>query len=280
LPTPAPKAGDKPQTDILSFKVTPAPGTEVDRSTVLTLDIEYRIADFSAKQFKMSPQFKTGTRGSRSLDIDGKEPEVLLDHAAGRLRLCLPLAQNYLEAERVLWPLELFMYLLKEHEGGGSVAVAFTKPVKLNAIGVPAAALEKQAKAPPPEFEDALEFVFDHFQQRAAVYKVCLQKFPALQPRLTPAYRTWESRHRDDADYVTGIKLEALKEHYSGRTDVAMNVIDHIAEAQREGIASLDKASLEQQCERVIERANPEDDDTEGLVGDYLVEMRKWKGGK
>lgn len=260
----------------------PPIGAEVGPDTVLTIDLDYRIADFSAGQFKLTPLFITHGNRSRSFDVDGVDPAVSLQSASGRVRLCVPLALLYAEeAESVSWPLQVLLILLKsEGTTGSSRSVAHTKPTKLNTTNIPQVALDRQARAPPPEYDDALDYTFGHFQRYAALYKSCLTRFKSMQPRLTPAYRTWEARHKADIYLVSELKLESLKDQNKGRTDYAMNLIDHMAEAQLRGFEELGADDLRGNCEEIILQADPQDDHTSGLLGRYLDVLRTWKASK
>jgi hypothetical protein len=269
------------KSELQSVVIDPPAGTEVHKDTVLTVDLEYRIADFSPGQFRLLPLFSTGVNRSDTFEVDGKDPQVALESPAGRVRLCLPLAGFYgRDAESVSWPLELSLTVVKADGTGASRSVTSRRPIKLNSVDVPAAALERQAKAPPPEYEDALDFTFNHFQRRAALYKACLQRFQPLQPKLTAAYRTWEARHKADIEFVSELRFESIREHSKGRTDVAMKFIDYLAEMHQQEYLARGAAQLRTNCEELLEQVNPLDDHTTDLLADHLVVLRKWRAGK
>lgn len=278
LPKPAPPATDSL---IRNVVLDPPAGAPLGKDTVLTVDFEYRIAGFTPGDFRLAPLFKSGVNRTRTIDFGGKDSSVALNYESAKVRLCLPLAQIYgADAERVIWPLELNLAILKAAERGNSRMVAGTKPLKLNTLDMPAAALARQRAAPPPEYEDALDFTYNHFLQRSVLYKVCLERVPALQPRYTPAYRRWEARHKADIDYVSGLKFEALKQQSNGRADVATNILDSIAEGPQQAYASFNPTQMQEACERILERQNPDEDDTVDVVGDYLAVLRKWDARK
>jgi hypothetical protein len=269
------------KSELKSVVIDPPAGTELRKDSMLTIDLEYRIADFSAGQFKLVPLFKTGVNRSKSFDVDGKDPDVRIESAAGRVRMCVPLAGLYgADAESVFWPLELHVTMLKADGVGRRRGVAASKPIKLNSVDMPRAALDRQAKAPPPEYEDALEYTFNHFVRHSALYKTCLQRLPPMQAKLTPAYRTWEARHKADIDFVSELQFEAMKAQYQGRSDAAMSVIDHIAEAQQQAYASLNADHLRHSCEEIVAQMNPQDDHTTDLLADHLAILRKWHARK
>lgn len=277
--SPGADASKRPRSKILSLEVDPPTGTPVGRETVLTVDLEYQVVDFTAGQFKLMPLFKTGNNRSSSFDVDGKDPTVELAFPAGRVRLCLPLAGFYGEdADSVFWPLEFAVAILKaEGERGLSRSVAQSTPLKLNSVDMPAAALERQAKSPSVEYEDALDFAFNHFQRSAALYKVCLQKLPAMQPKLTAAYRAWEIRHKGDIEFVWGAKFDMLKQQNKGRSDVAANLLDYMAETQQQILASGNMEGIRAGCDEILEQVDPKNDLTGDLLGRYLTVLREWK---
>jgi hypothetical protein len=278
LPQPAPPIA---RTEIRSAVMSPSAGTPVRHDTVITLDVEYRIAGFSNGEFKLAPLFKSGTYRSKTIDFDGKDSAVPLPYEAGKVRLCLPLAQIYgAEAESVLWPLELRLTILQSNGKGGGTSDMLGTPLKLNTVDMPAAALVRQASAPPPEYDDALEHVFSYFQSNEALYKVCLQRVPGLQPKLTPVYRAWALRHKAAIDFVYGIKFESLKEQSKSRADIAMSIMDHIAEANRNVYAAQPEDRLRGQCEHLLEQWIPADDMTDSIIGSYLGVLRQWHDKK
>ncbi len=280
LEFPADGAPVKNEAQLLSVKFDPPAGAEVRRDTIITVDFEYRLSDFSPGRFEVTPLFKTGTNQSRSFDVDGKDPAVKLPSAAGRMRMCVPLAVLY-DAEGVFWPLELWvMIVMEDGARGRKLGITTSKPVKFNAVDVPPAALARQAKAPPPEYDDALEYSFGYYRTQGNVYKACLQRFPPLQSKLTPAYRTWESRHRNDIDFVWTLKFESLRNQFDGRGDVAMTVLDDVAAFELKDLASWDAERLRDRCEEILEQLNPEDDHTAGMVSHHLVILRNWQAPK
>jgi hypothetical protein len=262
--------------ELRSVVMNPPAGAELRPDTEFSIDLEYRIVDFAGGDYRLTPLFKTGLNRSRSFDTDGKDPSVALATAAGRVHLCVPLAAIYRDhALEVAWPLELALVILKGDPRGSSRSVAMHGPLKLNSLEVPAAALERQAKAPPPEYEAALDSAFNNYAVRGAVYKVCLQRLPALQARLTPAYRSWESRNRADIDWVYGLKFEALKEQAQGRVDAAMEYIDELSDAMQNSYESWTEEQLTPQCADIIEQEK--DGGVDKSLERNLAVLRKWR---
>ncbi len=263
------------ESELHSVVLDPPAGAELREDSVLAIDFEYRIADFVPGMFRVSPLFKTGLNRSKSFDPEGRDAEVELESAAGRVRLCLPMKMLYQDhALEVVWPLELHLLILNGERHGNSRSVASSAPLKLNAVNVPAAALERQAKAPPPEVEAALDAAFLNYTVRAAIYKECLQRLPAMQPTLTPAYRGWESRNRADIDWVSGLKFETLKEQEMGNTGAAMQYIDQLAQIMQKSYEGWTAEQLRPQCADIIEQAR--DGDQDKALARNLAVLRKW----
>lgn len=264
------------ESEFRSVVLNPPSGTELRADTVLAVDFEYRIADFSTGHFRVLPLFKTGYTSSNTFDPEGRKADIELDSATGRAHLCLPLAHLYAKhALEVTWPLELQLIILKGDVSGGGRSVAMSPLFKLNSVDVPAAALERQAKAPPPQVQAALESAFNNFATRSALYKVCLQRFPALQDRLTPAYRAWETRNKADIDWVSSLKFEVLKEESRDGARGAMMAIDHMDAATRAFYDSWTSAQLTPQCEDIIVQASAKEVDLP--LARSLAELRKWR---
>jgi hypothetical protein len=267
------------KSELRSIVIDPPAGAPVDKNTVLSVDLEYRISDFSPRRFRLTPQFKThGNGSSKSFDIDGKEPEVRLETPAGRVRLCIPLGHFYAEdALSVLWPLELKLSILKEMDAGrAQEGVVRGEPIKLETADIPAAALERQARTPTKQYYDALESAFNFFTRRSAFYKSCIRRFPAMQPKLTPVYRGWESHHEADIDYVSNLKLEALKEQVGGRTEIAVMILDKTSELYLQTYAQWKDDDLKHACENFVDDVSPKGDDTKLMVADPLEVLRAW----
>jgi hypothetical protein len=280
IPIAQTKSGAGPliqQSELRSVTLDPPEGVEVRADTVLTVNLEYRIADFAAGKFRILPLYKTGVTSSNSFDDNDNEEGIELGTAAGRVLLCLPLASLYEKhALEVTWPLELFIIILKlDPQGGGGRGVAMSPPFKLNAADVPVAALERQAKAPPKEVQLALESAFNNFTTRAATYKLCIRKFPQMQARLTPAYRTWESRNKADIEWVSALQFEALKEESGGDAQGAMTRIDQMQAGVSTFFESWTAAQLAPQCDDIIAQTDPKEVDLP-LARD-LATLRKWR---
>jgi hypothetical protein len=263
------------RTELRSLVLDPPAGAELREDTVLAIDFEYRIVDFVPGRFRVSPQFKTGVNRSNSFDPEGGDSEVELGTAAGRVHLCVPMSLLYQKhALEVTWPLELQLLILDGERYATSRSVASSDKLTLNAVNVPAAALERQAKAPPPEVEAALDAAFYNYTGRAAVYKACLQRLPAMQAAITPAYRGWETRNRADIDWVSALKYEALKEHAQGNAGVAMQFIDRITETMQKSYEDWTVQQLRPQCADIIEQAR--DGDQDKSLERNLAVLRKW----
>jgi hypothetical protein len=197
---------------------------------------------------------------------------------AARVRMCLPLAKVF-ESASVEWPLRISLVMLKRDESSlRSYSVAMKGPFSLVA-DTPQSALDRLAKTP-PEIGDALMAAQKYFRQRALRYKACLQRFPAMRARLTPAYRGWEARHRPDIDLVSEMWFEAQSARNEGRGDIAMAEMDHVAEAELEALMSWPEALLRTECQEFLERSQPADDLTDDMIGDSLAILRKWQQKK
>lgn len=263
------------RSELRSVVVDPPAGAELREDSVLAIDFEYRIADFVPGMFRVSPLFKTGLNRSSSFDPEGRDAEVELVTAAGRVHLCLPMNILYQKhALEVVWPLELQLSILHGERHAASRSVASSDPLQLNAVNVPAKALERQAKAPPEEVEAALDNAFYNYTIRAAIYKACLQRLPAMQPTLTPAYRGWESRNRADIDWVSGLKFEALKQQLRGHAGAAMQFIDQFGEHMQKSYDDWTPEQLRPQCADIIEQAR--DGDQDKSLSRNLAILRKW----
>lgn len=273
------KYHEEPSTDAPAGKsrvtilaATPAEGGEVQRDTVIGVDVEYQVADFARDTFSLDAQFPTSAHSSMS---PGKVADrKYLQSPSGKVHLCVPLEEVY-EHDSVRWPLTMRVTLHRQTGPGGTMIVARGQEMGFNALDIPQGALERQAREPPPEFDDALMKTSTYLRSRAGIYRACIARYPARQPALTKAYRAWEARHRASIDFISEVQFERLRAVAGGRRDVAVQIEDAGIEAVRKSYDDMPAAKLETQCKYLEETLAPEDDPTEDMIGDELGILRK-----
>jgi hypothetical protein len=200
---------------------------------------------------------------------------MFLQSAAGKLRLCVPLREVY-EADDVSFPLRMRLSLYRAEGDGTSVAVTSIRSLQFQSPDVPARNLELQAARPPQEYYDALTKASGYLNGRAVLYKACIERFPARQPTLTPAYRAWEGRHMEQIEMVSLAQFGANLEHARGRADIAAMVEDGQTKAMREFHARMPVERLNLECDRIIEDAVAADDLTDDAIADEIEIVRKY----
>lgn len=268
--TPAtPAAGSR----VTVLAATPAAAEEVRRDTVIGVDIEYQIADFAEDTFSLDAQFPTSAYSSMS--PGNAADRRYLQSPAGRVHLCVPLEEVY-DDQNVRWPLSMQISLHRQAGPGSSTIVARGRELAFKALDIPAGALERQAKAPPAEYEHAFMTTTVYFRSRAATYRACIGRFPATQPVLTKVYRAWESRHRASIDLVAEVLFERNRSMANGRRDVAVHMEDAAIEATRKVFAEMPDAVLEPQCKHLLQDLAPDGDITEDAIGDDIAVLRQY----
>jgi len=253
--------------------VVPAEGGELTKSTVIEVDVEYQVAEFEPKTFRLFPMFVTEGFGSMSPLDAGKLP--FLESAAGKVHLCVPLDRVY-EHPTVEWPLSMFLMLLRERADGGGKSAAWSRKVKFKALDTPEEALARQAMALPVEYHDALNKVSVFFDNRQAGYKACIARFPAMQPALTKSYRAWENRHREAIDLVNGALFDKIMKETRGREDIAAKFYDVRVEAMSQGYKNWPSTSLKQTCDGFLEDFSDNEDISDNAITDELVILRRY----
>lgn len=214
-------------TKIILLGFDPPEGREVNRNTVLGIDVEFHIRNFTPGGFRLMARFSTRSLGTTSPGARGDYP--YLQSPSGKVHLCVPLAELY-DSETVVWPLTMMVSVHEDLDAAGSSRVqADTSTVQLKSSDVPAEALARQAAAPPIEYHDALMKTFGYFEARAAMYKVCIRRFPETQPQFTPAYRRWEERHAADIAMVSELQFQEYKVVVRNNMQVAAKVFDSAA---------------------------------------------------
>ena len=261
------------ESSIALVAVEPLAGGDVRRETIITVDLEYRIAGFEAGRFFVMATFPTF--GNRAMSPGEEKDRLFLESAAGKLRLCVPLKEVY-EAEDVSFPLRMRLSLYRAEGDGTSVAVTSMRSLQFQSPDAPGRNLELQAARPPQEYYDALTQVSGFLNGRSALYKTCIERFPARQPTLTPAYRAWEGRHMEQIEMVSLAQFGANLEHASGRADIAARIEDTQAKSLREFHARMPVEKLGLECDRIIEDAIAADDLTDDAISDEIEIVRKY----
>jgi hypothetical protein len=233
------------KSSITVMATSPAEGGEIDRTTIIGVDVEYRIADFKQGDYFLSAIFPT-QNGGMSVGRFDEYPN--LTAPAGKAHFCVPLTEVY-GHERVRWPLSLIVNLMRREDGVSTKSMASSAPHSFRATDIPAGALERQAAAPPREYQFALMKASGYFKFRAALYKMCIEKFPDRQPAITRTYRAWEAQNRADIDFITQLQFDAYREQFKGHAPTAMRVEDQGTAAIRAGLEGMPIGEFQQQCD-------------------------------
>jgi hypothetical protein len=237
---------------------------------MLAVDVDFEIAGFKPQTFWLYAVFPMTALGSTA--PDSLVPEVL-EAAAGRARLCIPLADVY-DNTMVKWPLSMHMTIHKARLPGSEI-IARSAPIELNSVDVPDGALARQAAAPPLEYYDSLTKVAEFFNSRRVRYKVCIERFPNLQPRLTPAYRAWETRHREQVDVVSRLEFALLKVMAGGQAGRAVEIQDGIRTATLQAHRNTPEPEYRRQCDLALEDFADTEDLSDLAISDELEVIRK-----
>jgi hypothetical protein len=115
-----------------------------------------------------------------------------------------------------------------------------------------------------------------YVDQRNALYKVCIARFPATQPAFTRAYRAWEARHSADIEFVARAKYAGILRMFQGRADVAARADDASREAHLKFYQGVSEARLKEQCDWALAELTDPEDPTDGAIGDDLQILRDW----
>jgi hypothetical protein len=253
--------------------VSPPDGGNLDRNTIIEADVEFQIADFEPKSFRFMTLFPTAGYGSMS-PLDAKNTPYV-ESAIGKVHLCVPLGEVY-EHPTMKWPLSMQVSVLRESADGGGRGVVSTRAVKFNVLDIPEGALARQAAAPPQEYHDALMKAGSFFTNRVTVYKVCIARYPAIQPAMTKAYRAWESRHREAIELAASAQFDAYKAEFNGREDIAARIYDAGVDGQRKLYEKMPDGEFSKQCQRWLEEYADTEDPSDSAISDELAMIRKY----
>jgi hypothetical protein len=266
-----PRSSAAPQTSRISLVgMTPSVGNEVRRDTILVVDVDFEVVDFQQKAFWLYAIFQT--TAMQSIGPDSLIPRPL-EAAAGRARLCIPLADIH-ENPLVKWPLKMYLTVYKAGRSGPET-VAFTDPINLKSTDVPEGALERQAEAPPVEYYDSLTKVAEFFNSRLGRYKICIERFPDIQPQLTPVYRAWESRHREQIELVSRLQFDLFQVTANGHAGYAAFMQDGLRDATLEANRKMPAEKFRQQCKVALADFADSEDVSDLAISDELELIRK-----
>ena len=244
------------------------------KTTVIGVDVEYHIAKFEPDKIFLMPLFPTAAMGGMAPGDRGDFP--FLKSAAGKAHLCVPLGEVY-DHSGVIWPLSMNVNInLETDVRGSSRMLAQSRSVKFNAVDIPAGALERQAAAPPAEYQDALRGSFGYFEKRGAMYKVCIQHYPDMQAAFTKAYRRWEARHAEDIRLVNERQFDFLKSTMNDSEQAATQFFDLTREANIKAYESMTNQQRRGSCQSMLEEFQDPEDMTENAIGDELAILRAW----
>lgn len=248
--------------------VDPPEGAELRKDTVLAADVQFRIANYQPKSYFLVAMFPTAGFGSMSPGGPGDTP--MLEHASGKVHLCVRLQEVY-DHPAMVWPLSMRIRMLRLTDGRNVDSAGLSSQVKFKSPDAPV-----DQKRRPDEYYDSLKHASSYFENRVLLYKLCIARYPATQPAFTRAYRGWEGRHRADIELAAELQFDNYKEMFGGRPDVAANFADSVAATSRKYYEGLPAAALKNECDMKLSELADPDDTTNIVVGDEMKILRKY----
>jgi len=266
---------EAPPAEKSSISVTalsPLEGGELNKSMIIGVDVEYHIADFKPGDYFLGPIF--ATRGFGGMAPGKFEQYPSLTAASGKAHFCIPLDEVY-EHSTVRWPLSMQVNLMRRLDGVSTTSMATSRPYSFRVTDIPSGALERQANDPTQEYQFALMKAWGYYRFRSIAYKLCIEKYPAMQPVYTKAYRDWESRHRADIDFINQVQFESYLKQVRGHTEIAMRIEDQATGKMREAVEKTQPEELKVECDLNYGDASGSKDTTHEAIGKALEVVRK-----
>jgi hypothetical protein len=254
-------------------RASPAEGSEVKKTTVIGVDVEYHIADFEAGNFLLHAVFDTEEQVGMTLGRIEDYPA--LTSAAGRVHLCVPLNDVY-EHPTIRFPLKMSVTLSRREHDVPKGRMAVARPLEFQAVDLPRGASERMAAAAPPEYHAALQRAHVSFSMLGIQYKVCVERHPDMQLAYTQAYRAWESRHRADIDLVTEQYFEMLRKRVGGRADLAARFADESMAGFRKIYEEENPSAFRRSCEKTSREMAEDAGMTPGHLAKELQTVHKY----
>jgi hypothetical protein len=198
-----------------------------------------------------------------------------LTAAAGKAHFCIPLTEVY-ERDDIRWPLSMAVNLMRLEDGVSTKSMVASRSYAFNATDVPSGALDRQAAAPPQEYQSALMKASGYYTFRSVLYKLCIGKNPDRQPAITKSYRDWESRNRTDIDLINQLQFESYREQVKGHASIAARIDDQAIAATRTALERMPAGDLQRQCDSFHGGSPDGDDRPDPFVADSLEVVRKY----
>jgi hypothetical protein len=214
LPEPAEKHSRSGVTLIAS---SPAGGEPVHPSTVIAVDVEYYLQGPNPGEHRLSVNFAELMPSSSTYVSDPKNGEPALRHAQGRAHLCVPIGLLF-RADRVRWPLEMFVSLQKANGPRSFLLLGETRRLRFPSPDLSAKTLERVKLSPPVDYYRALEAAFAHVAENTAAYAACVARFPESRDTLDEPFKGWKERNAAVIQQLDQLELERLREEVRGTT--------------------------------------------------------------
>jgi len=267
-----------PPTSSVELRIFDPPnGEAVDASSVLGVEVEYKLEGFAEGKYALDIAFPALS----SLMSVGKAEDQNrpLHFPSGRIRVCVPLRELY-ESKRVRWPLEVIarlkLNLGNSQTGLGSThqEVASSKPVALNSVNPGSELLENQAGAVVAEYRDAVTALHSTILVSKALGQVC-PKFPELEPQFDAAYQGWLSRNDAVIERVRELQRD-LYERDMGRREYSELVMRQVEGEAVARYVALPEAELRAQCDQYVRAfSNPASDlETAGAAQIAVIQSK------
>lgn len=260
----------------VTLKVIDPPNNQaVNADSVIGVEIEFRVADFEPGKHHLMVMFPSLVS---SMSPGGPDESHELRHAAGRVRLCVPLREVY-ENSRVRWPLQVYAVVqeqLPPPAAGGRTyqQVVASASESLNSVDAPRATLRAQSATVNPEYRDAVGALSQTISQIEAAGQVC----PGVQDlavEFQAAYGGWVSRNAPVVERVRRLQHDLYSRDMQ-KPEYVEQILKLTADAARARFTELPDAQLRAQCQ-YFSRAfsNPRSDlETAGAAQLAVIQAR------
>jgi len=209
-PLEAPAVADK-RNRLVLLGSDPASGEAVRSATVISLDVEYHIADFEPGKFELVVLANQLTPGTTTIVSDGGRGRNVLNQAHGKAHVCAPLRLLF-NQDGVRWPLQLIVSVHKQSGPGSYMTYAQTQRLQFPSPDLSAKALQQQKASKSENYYLALDEAFDFYHRNVATYESCIDRFPETEAMLGDLYKGWTGRHAALFARIDALQLQRYRE--------------------------------------------------------------------
>jgi hypothetical protein len=226
---------------------SPAAGEPVHPDTVIGIDVEYHVADFTPGKLELLANAAVMTFGLNISLGDRAQGQHFLGQAHGIAHLCAPIRGLFLQ-KNTRWPLRIHVSLNSQERANFTTLHAESGSLEWPSPDLDKAALLRQKTAPPEDYYLALDTLFAFQVENTAVHKVCVERFPETAPLLDDPFRSWNERNAPLFARIESLQMQRYTEMLRGTNGNAAERLERGRHFYDDYLARQDDVQMRARC--------------------------------